>query len=138
MEKHDRSLIGHGRMSWSAARELLGAARCTWMDLDGLHVGPAPEAVPVSTHLWAWCEHAHYRVRIDGQEVVVAELVARDREDRRGGERVDVVSYEPRIWPEGEGRLSAETRRVLPESAVVHEVRDLVPIQFLEVAPNGG
>jgi hypothetical protein len=61
-------------MSWTeAVAGPLDGATCLWQDLDGLHVGTAPETAPPTSILWAWRPDSWLvRVRLDGDVALVA------------------------------------------------------------------
>lgn len=68
-------LYGYGRLDWDQARTVLDHATCAWADLDGLHLAPAPDAVPPTTHLWAWWPDGDCaRLRIDETQAYTAVL----------------------------------------------------------------
>lgn len=66
--------VPHTPMTWPEALHILAGADCTWTDLDGFHVGPPPDDVPITTHLWAWHTTRCFRARIDEHDVYLAEL----------------------------------------------------------------
>ena len=63
-----------GRMSWTeAVAGPLAGATCLWQDLDGLHVGAAPETAPPTSILWAWRPDSWLvRARLDSDVAFVA------------------------------------------------------------------
>lgn len=68
-----------GTLGWDALRADLCATRseCAWSDFGGFHLAPAealPEAIPSTTHLWAWDATRAVRARIDVDRVLVAAL----------------------------------------------------------------
>ncbi len=63
-----------GRMSWTeAVAGPLAGATCLWQDLDGMHVGAAPETAPPTSILWAWRPDSWLvRARLDSDVAFVA------------------------------------------------------------------
>jgi hypothetical protein len=74
IDQSSERLTAWGRISWAEARQRLAGATCVWADLDGLQRGAAPEAAPITTHLWAWKSGTAWRLRVDGEVVIGAEL----------------------------------------------------------------
>lgn len=70
-------LYGYGRLDWDQARAVLDGATCIWADLGGLHLAPAPDAAPPTSHLWAWWPGGDCaRLRIDETQAYTAVLRA--------------------------------------------------------------
>ncbi|MCW2914728.1 MAG: hypothetical protein JWN52_2796 [Actinomycetia bacterium] len=97
------TLRAHGRLTWADARTLLAGATCAWTDLDGAHLGPAPETAPVgASHLWAWTGRWCARLRFDDDAVYCGVLHL----DASSGETVTVtIRTGLRLW--GPGDLQA-------------------------------
>lgn len=75
MTTQNWNLQGYGGLlPWSEVRSHLGEATCTWQDLEGLHLAAAPDAAPISTHLWGWSSNRCFRARIDGEHAYLAAL----------------------------------------------------------------
>jgi hypothetical protein len=73
-------LTAHGRLTWTQALSLLAGCTCTWSDLDGIHLTPAPPAaLPAgATHLWGWAADGRcIRLRLDHQAAYTAVLHTR-------------------------------------------------------------
>lgn len=120
-------LISHGTMTWAHARDFLGDAECTWTDLDGMHFAPAPETVPVTTHLWGWRGDRCFRARVDEHDVYLAELRLADNGSIRAYRR--------------EAHLRPETRAAAPhlvnrETIDVIELPGQQPITFLRLSSS--
>jgi hypothetical protein len=64
------TLHGTGERSardWPELLSGLAGWRAAWADLDGFHLAvPLPDALPVTSHLWAWTAGGWLRVRVDG------------------------------------------------------------------------
>ncbi|MGH8897661.1 MAG: hypothetical protein ACRDZ4_11715 [Egibacteraceae bacterium] len=124
-------LEGLGRLPWAEVCGAVGRATCSWVDLDGIQVGPAPSAAPPCTHLWAWEEDRWVRVRVDGTEGIVGVLT---HGGRSGGEPVTVDRRLVRTWrPDEDQRV-----RPLPEALAGREVElltahELRPLTFVGV-----
>lgn len=70
-------LTSTGWTGWAGVRAALGGDECLWVDLGGVHHGPAPARLPVgATHLWSWRPDRWTRVRIDGDRALAAQLTA--------------------------------------------------------------
>lgn len=68
-------LLGHGRIPWQTARDILSGSTCAWADLGGFHTGTPPTAVPLASHLWAWWPDGRCaRARIDDDSAYLAIL----------------------------------------------------------------
>lgn len=68
------NLFAIGRVPWGEARRLLIGMTCAWADLDGWHQTEPSDQPPIATHLWAWGDERWARVRVDGEDAVVAIL----------------------------------------------------------------
>ncbi len=132
------SLLAHGRMDWSKAHRILSQSEaiCFWCDLDGLQHGDPPQDPPLASHLWAQTSgqkpSRFFRLRIDGKDCVVAELIVDGLDSCNTDELVEVVSFRTCVWPRDERRLAKVTLELLPKTLRVHEVQGLCSIQFLE------
>lgn len=85
----DTRLHGYGRLPWDAARMLLDGCACTWTDLDGVQLTAVPpqEFPTGATHLWAWSDRWHVRLRFDTDAVYAAALSeAAQSSSEEGGE----------------------------------------------------
>ena len=67
-------LVGYGRLDWATAHATIGQVDSCWADLDGWHIAPLPVTAPHTTHLWGWRDDVCWRLRVDGDEAVVAAL----------------------------------------------------------------
>lgn len=121
-------LIAHGRLPWVQVLDLLSDCTCVWADLDDLHRDPAPEKAPLSTHLWAWHENRHLRVRLDGVEGIVAELVL----GTDGEEQVRIQTSALRSWLKDEGRVSSKANW-RDRGIVRHDVVGVTPLSFMSM-----
>ncbi|MFF4128273.1 hypothetical protein ACFYYP_32515 [Microbispora rosea] len=125
-------LAALGRTSWDTALEILTRHACAWADLDGFHLGDAPRAVPLTTHVWAWRDTRLLRLRVDRTECVIGLL---DLDPAADGEEVDVTTRHSQTWPLGEGRVGvADEWR--SRSVTLYEVAGLMPLTFARL--NGG
>ena len=77
-------LVGHGRMPWKDAVRHLEQLNALWTDLQGLHiedlggdVGKRMLDPPFTSHMWCWSPTLDrmLRLRIEGTEVIVSELI---------------------------------------------------------------
>jgi len=105
-------LRGHGRLPWAQTVSVLKGLNCAWADLDGWHQNePAPTDVPTATHLWAWSDQQWARVRIDGDETIVATL-SNDKENPASPNavQVDVEIAIGTAWGQDEQRLPSKSR----------------------------
>ena len=86
------TLQGRGRQPWAQVLEQLQGCTCAWMDLDALHVGPAPSEPPIATHLWGWSrqQQRYLRARIDENEAYLG-ILYEDPDDANQGTPVRVV-----------------------------------------------
>lgn len=70
-------LTSTGWTDWPRVRAVLGDDECLWVDLGGVHHGPAPAQLPVgASHLWAWRPDRWARVRFDGDRAVATLLTS--------------------------------------------------------------
>lgn len=132
-------LTSHGRLSWQAARDLLGDSACIWMDLDGVHLEQAPAEAPLASHLWAWNDNALFRLRVDGAEAIAARLDLRKPDNVDGCEEVQTSESVTESWPPKEFRVSvADQWRGLPVR--ITTVHGITPLSFarLDKTTTGG
>lgn len=121
-------LIRNGWTDWASVLDILGKDQCLWIDLGGLHHGPAPTQLPVgATHLWSWRPSRWARVRLDGDRALAAVLTT---DGNTQGEAVTVRTSDGLPW--GQHSRAAEWN---------HKVTLMVtegnaPITFIEV-PSG-
>lgn len=128
-----------GRMSWAeAVAGPLAGATCLWQDLDGLHVEPAPPAVPCTSIMWGWRDDGMLiRARLDGSVALVAVHAP-------GGRMVSTVPWDAR--PGGDGRVAtARGPAAGPgsigaeyEQVIVEGDRETGPVTFIRPASRPG
>jgi hypothetical protein len=130
------TLAGHGRIRWDRARTLLAGATCAWADLDGSHLGPAPEDAPVgASHLWAWTDEWCARLRFDDDAVYAGFLHFTD--DAAAGETVEVTARTGmRLWAPGD----LQAGPIPPDADTwdweLLEVTGAQPITFVRARPR--
>lgn len=125
------TLEGLGRLPWAEVRGAVGRATCSWVDLDGIQVGPAPPAAPPCTHLWAWEEDRWVRVRVDGTEGIVGVLT---RGGGNGGEPVDVDRRLVWTWrPDEDQRVRPLPKALAGRAVKLLTTRELRPLTFVWV-----
>ncbi len=82
-------------LTWAeAAAGPLDGLECLWQDLDGVHLGAAPDTPPPTSILWAWEPDGDLvvRCRLDGDVVYLAQ--------RRGLTGADLIPWS------GHGRVA--------------------------------
>lgn len=98
-----------GTLTWEVLRSDLRATNSAWAwsDFAGFHLAPAddlPQAVPSTTHLWAWNDTRAVRARIDVDRVLAAAL-----HDHPPGdvptEEVHVTERTGHPWPPTAGHV---------------------------------
>ncbi|WP_030106490.1 hypothetical protein [Actinoalloteichus caeruleus] len=124
-------LDGRGRLPWAQARELLTEHVCLWIDLDGIHLGKAPAAPPIATHLWARHHDGsrYARLRFDDDHAYVGLLDVRENvADGGAGEPVAVQRRPARL------RSPRHARHALLDTLTVDflEISGAAPVTFLD------
>jgi hypothetical protein len=137
-ETEPARLYGYGRLAWTEARDLLDGCRCTWTDLDGIHVADAPpDALPVgATHLWGWAADRCVRVRFDGDAAYAALLRTGQGEDDGGPETlvaevVTPVVRRPVVWSPDDRQAGPLPETVLGRTWELLEVPGASPVTFV-------
>ncbi|MGH3942722.1 MAG: hypothetical protein ACRDTG_29695 [Pseudonocardiaceae bacterium] len=121
-------LTRKGWTDWAGVLNVLGEDQCLWIDLGGLHHGPAPTQLPVgATHLWSWRPNRWARVRFDGDRALATVLTTGGNPQ---GEAVTVRTSDGLPW--GQYSRAAEWQHKV--TLIVTE--DNAPITFAEVHPT--
>lgn len=130
------TLYGYGRMSWPQARTLLADATCAWTDLDGSHLGNAPDTAPVgASHLWGWTGNWCARLRFDGDAVYVG-ILGEPEPSRPTGDTVTVtVRTDLKIWASGDLQAGPVEPRMIDHTWELLEMTGAQPITFVRARP---
>jgi hypothetical protein len=119
-------LRSHDAPTWPDVAARLAGATCAWADLDGWHVGTAPDTEPVgTTHIWAWEPSRQLVVRLGGYLPIVVELAA-----EQVGEAIEVSIMESTGlgWVDGDKGVSIQHTT---ESYRVISVLGPAPLTFV-------
>jgi hypothetical protein len=121
------------RCQWTVARQELTADWWYWADLSGAHLeSTPPEESPLTTHLWGWGRDRWIRLRVDGDEVLGAEL-SLDVPVAGGGTPASVRRVLTRSWAEGETRVNVASV-LRSRDMLLLEVTAPVPLTFMELS----
>lgn len=121
-------LTSTGWTDWAGVLDVLGEDKCFWVDLGGVHHGPAPAQFPVgATHLWSWRPDRWTRVRIDGDRALATVLTT---DSNTPGKPVTARICDGLPWHQHSRAAEWEhkTTLVITEGAT--------PITFLQIAPS--
>lgn len=124
------------RSQWKVARQELTADWWYWADLSGAHLASTPpEESPIATHMWGWGNDRWIRLRVDGDNVLGAEL-SLGVPVSGGDTPASVRRVLTRSWAEGETRVNVAAV-LRGRDMLLLEVTAPVSLTFMAVSEPG-
>lgn len=122
------------RMPWADAAVILPRMSWMWADLGGWQLAESlPVIPPIATHVWGFSSNAWVRLRLDGLDVIGAQLTLHDGD----GQGPVIVALHSQVWPVGEQRVGLRASQDLRGRPVtLLRLAPPQPLVFLHVVKS--